>query len=54
MNFNLESVIVINNGFNLSIIKTLFKLFYLHCFYKKVVEKSNKDLPDKSGNPHQY
>ena len=62
MNFNLESVIVINNGFNLSIIKTLFKLFYLHCFYKKVVEKSNKEnlkvikntLPDKSGNSHQY
>ena len=40
-------------------IKKLFKLFYLHCFSEKVVEKSNKEnlkvikntLPNKSGNP---
>ena len=42
MNFNLKSVIVINNHFNLSIIKKLIKLVYLHCSWKKVVEKSNK------------
>ena len=52
-------MIVINNRFNLSIIKKLIKLFYLHCSCKKVVEKSNKEnlkvikntLPNKSGNP---
>ena len=43
MNFNLKSVIVINNHFNLSIIKKLIKLVYLHCSWKKVVEKSNKE-----------
>ena len=56
---NLESVIVINNRYNLSIIKKLIKLFYLHCSSKKVVEKSNKEnlkvikntlWPNKSGN----
>ena len=44
---------------SISIIKKLIKLFYLHCSYKKVVEKSNKEnlkvikntLPNKSGNP---
>ena len=50
-------MIVINNCFNLSIVKKLIKLFYLRCSYKKVVEKSNKEnlkvikntLPNKSG-----
>ena len=50
-------MIVINNRFNLSIVKKLIKLFYLRCSYKKVVEKSNKEnlkvikntLPNKSG-----
>ena len=50
---------VINNRFNLSIIKKLIKLFYLHYSCKKLVEKSNKEnlkfikniLPNKSGNP---
>ena len=52
-------MIVINNYFNLSIIKKLIKLFYLHCSCKKVVEESNKEnlkvikntLPNKWGNP---
>ena len=44
-----------NNRFNLSIIKKLIKLFYLHCSGKKVVEKENlkvikNTLPNKSGN----
>ena len=51
-------MIVINNRFNLSIIKNLIKLFYLYCSCKKVVEKSNKEnlrvirntLPNKSEN----
>ena len=50
---------ITNNRFNLYIIKKLTKLFYLHCSYKKVVEKSNKEisnvikntLPNKSGHP---
>ena len=54
-----ELVIVINNLFNLSIIKKLIKLYYLHRSCKNIVEKSNKDnlkvikntLPNKSGNP---
>ena len=54
-----ELVIVINNLFNLSIIKKLIKPYYLHCSCKNIVEKSNKDnlkvvkntLPNKSGNP---
>ena len=37
---NLTCVIVINNGFNLAIIKKLIKLFNLHCSCKKIVEKS--------------
>ena len=49
---------VINDRFNLSIIKKLIKLIYLHCSSKKVVEKSSKEnlkmikytLPNKSGN----
>ena len=41
--FKLKSVIVIDNRFNLSIIKKVIKLFYLHCSCKKVVEKSNKE-----------
>ena len=49
---------VINNRFNLSIIKKLIKLFYLHYSCKKLIEKSNKEnlkvikniLPNKSGN----
>ena len=52
-------MIAINNDFNLSIIKKLVKSFYLHCFCKKVVEKSIKEnlkgikntLLNKSGNP---
>ena len=52
-------MIAINNDFNLSIIKKLIKSFYLHCFCKKVVEKSIKEnlkgikntLLNKSGNP---
>ena len=39
--------------------KEIIKLFYLHCSYIKVVEKSNQEnlkviknfLPNKSGNP---
>ena len=54
INFNLKSVIVKNNHFNLSIIKILIKLFI--ALPKKVVEKSNKEnlkvtentLPNKS------
>ena len=34
---------VIDSRFNLSIIKKVIKLFYLHCPRKKVVEKSNKE-----------
>ena len=57
INFNLKSVIVKNNHFNLSIIKILIKLFI--ALPKKVVEKSNKEnlkvtentLPSKSWNP---
>ena len=49
---------VVNYRCNLSIIKKLIKLFYLHCTCKKVVETSNKEnlkvikntLPNKSGN----
>ena len=37
------SVIVINNRFNLTIIKKLTELFYLQCSCKKAVRKSNKD-----------
>ena len=53
------SVVVINNRFNLTIIKKLTELFYLQCSCKKAVRKSNKDnlrvikkntLPNKSGN----
>ena len=59
INFNLEIVIVINNRFNLSILKKLTKLLCLHCPRKKVVQKSNKEnlkgmkntLPNKSRNP---
>ena len=52
-------VVVINNRFNLTIIKKLTELFYLQCSCKKAVRKSNKDnlrvikkntLPNKSGN----
>ena len=51
-------MIVINNRFNLFIIKKLIKQFYLHCSCKKVVEKSNKKnlkviknyFPNKSEN----
>ena len=58
-NFNLKSVMVINNRFNLSIIKKMIKLLYLHCSCKKVNKKSNKKnlkvikntFPNKSGNP---
>ena len=58
-NFNLKSVIVINDRFNLCIIKKLIKWFYLHCSCKKVVEKSNEEnlkvikntLQNKSENP---
>ena len=34
---------IINNRFNLSIIKKLIKLFYLHHSCKKVPEKSNQE-----------
>ena len=59
MTFNLKSVIVTNNLFNLRIIKKLIKLSYLHCSCKKASEKSNKEnlkviknlFPNKSGNP---
>ena len=52
-------MIVINNRFNLSVIKRLIQLLYLHYSSKKVVEKSNKEnlkvtknaLPNKSENP---
>ena len=53
------SVIVINNRFNLTIIKKLTELFYLQYSCKKAIRKSNKDnlrvikkntLPNKSGN----
>ena len=52
-------MIVINNRFNLSVIKRLIQLLYLHYSCKKVVEKSNKEnlkvtkntLPNKSENP---
>ena len=52
-------MIVINNRFNLSVIKRLIQLLYLHYSCKKVVEKSNKEnlkvtknaLPKKSENP---
>ena len=52
-------MIVINNRFNLSVIKRLIQLLYLHYSRKKVVEKSNKEnlkvtknaLPNKSENP---
>ena len=37
-----KSVIVINNRFNFPR-KKLMKLFYLHCSFKKVVEKPNKE-----------
>ena len=62
INFNFKSVIVLNNHFNISIIKELI----INCFIyialpKKVVEKSNKNkenlkvtkntLPNKSRNP---
>ena len=55
----LKSVIVINNHFNLSVIKKLIKQFHLQCSCKKVVEKSKKEnlkvikntLKNKSGNP---
>ena len=58
-NANLKNVIVINNRFNLCIIKKLIKLFYLHCSSKNLDEKSNKEnlkgikntLRNKSGNP---
>ena len=41
---NLKSVeVFINNRFNLSIIKKLIKMFYLHRSCKKVVEKSNPE-----------
>ena len=33
---------ITNNRFTLYIIKKLTKLFYLHCSYKKVVEKSKR------------
>ena len=36
-------MIVINNRFNLSVIKRLIQLLYLHYSCKKVVEKSNKE-----------
>ena len=59
MNSPLKSAIVINNRFNLSVIRKLVKLLYLHCSCKKVVEKSNKEnlkvikntSPNKSGIP---
>ena len=62
ISFNLRIVIrkkAINNRFNLAIIKKLIKLFYIHCPYKRVVNKLNKEnlkvikntLPNKSGNP---
>ena len=62
MNFNLKSVIVINNRFNLSIMKKPINLLYLHCSCKKVVEKSNREnlkvikntLPNKSGYPESF
>ena len=49
-------MIVLNNRFNLYVMKKLIKLFYLHCSCKKVVKKSNKKnlkvikntLPNKS------
>ena len=52
-------MMVINNRFNLSVIKRLIQLLYLHYSCKKVVEKSNKEnlkvtknaLPNKSENP---
>ena len=52
-------MIVINNRFNLSVIKRLIQLLYLHYSCKKVVEKSSKEnlkvtknaLPNKSENP---
>ena len=58
ININLKRVIVINNRFNLSIVKELLELLYLHCSSKKVAQKSNKEnlkvirntLPNKSGN----
>ena len=51
-------MIVVNYRCNLSVIKKLIKLFYLHCTCKKVVETSNKEnlkvikntFPNKSGN----
>ena len=51
--------LVKNNRFNLSIVRQLIKMIYLHCSCKKVVEKSNKEnlkvikntLTNKSGNP---
>ena len=57
--FQLKKCDGFHYSFRLSIIKKLIELFYLHCFYKKVVEKSNKEnlkvikitLPNKSGNP---
>ena len=59
INFTLKSVIIINNCVNLSIIKKLIKLFYLHCSCEKVVQISNKKslkvikntLSNKSENP---
>ena len=47
-----------NNRFNLSVIKKLIKLFYLHWSGKKRVEKTDNEnlkvikntLPNKSGN----
>ena len=44
MNFAFPlSVVVINNRFNLSIIKRLINLFYLHYSCKKLVQKSNRE-----------
>ena len=40
--FNLQTVIVLNKHFNVSIIKKLIKQFHLHCPCKKVIEKSNQ------------
>ena len=45
--------------FNVSIIKKLITLFYLHCSFKKLVPKLNKEnlkvikitLPNEAGNP---